>query len=204
MAVRTEAATRITARTGTRAVGVTVALGSVWGVVEATLGHHLHNAHVPLAGAVMIWAALACALPVRRLVRKPGAILAAGLMAASVKLLWPGSPFVLLPAMAILLEAAVMELALTAFGTGRVGFGLAGGITALYPLAHFTVKLILIGTALEAVYGRFLAQAGRALPLGGLAAPLQLAAYALVFALMGALVGILVTWLPSASRAPKA
>jgi len=204
MAARTEAATGIASRAGARAVGVTVGLGSLWGAVEATLGHHLHNAHVPLTGAVMIWAALACALPVRRLVRKPGAILAAGLTAASIKLLWPGSPFVLLPAMGILLEAAVMELILAAFGTGRLGFGLAGGITALYPPAHFTVKLILIGTTAEVVYGRFLAQAGRALPLGGLAEPLQLAVFVLVLALVGALVGVLVTWLPSASRGPKA
>jgi hypothetical protein len=92
-------------------LGTAVLFGSLWGLAEAVLGHVLHLARVPgLPGLVMV--PLAVAIMGRAAVRscRAGAVLLAGVVAASFKLfdlLVPGTDLTALarPVQAILLEA---------------------------------------------------------------------------------------------------
>lgn len=94
-----------------RLVGPALWYGAVWGLAEATLGHLLHLARVPgLPGLLMVPVAVAVMARAAARSRGAGAVLLAGVVAASFKLLdllVPGTDLLALsrPIQAILLEA---------------------------------------------------------------------------------------------------
>ncbi len=90
---------------------IALTYGAVWGLGEATLGHLLHLARVPgLPGLVMVPFAVAVMGRAAARSRSAAAVLLAGVVAASFKLLdlfVPGTdlPALVHPIQAILLEA---------------------------------------------------------------------------------------------------
>lgn len=119
--------------------------GGLWGAVECTAGTALKMTPGVPGGAVLASAAVLCMVTARRLAPAPGATLAAGLTALLVMTfslggLRPGS------LVAVLAQALVMELALTATGNRWPGAVAGGAIAiALAPVQKALVVFLVAG-----------------------------------------------------------
>ncbi|TET17322.1 MAG: hypothetical protein E3J75_02870 [Dehalococcoidia bacterium] len=97
-------------------IGVVV-LGSIWGVLEATLGGFLHLIHFPYKGAIMGGIGMSIMATFVATNRRPSLVIGVGFIAALFKLLsaliYGGplfAPFVVNPATAIILEGLAFGL----------------------------------------------------------------------------------------------
>lgn len=138
-------------RSGALRTGLLVLLlGSVWGTFEMTLGGLLHALHVPQTGAIMGSIGISTMAVFAGLTGKPHLAPVMGIIAASFK---PAdaamlgdpvaAPYVVNPALAIVLEAVAFGAITTAFRgamedrlLARAGAGLAAGAFGygLYPV----------------------------------------------------------------------
>ncbi len=128
--------------------------GALWGALELSIGTFLKLSRLPLSGLVMTLLGLGCLITLRRLQPTAGVCLLAGLCAAVLKVfvlggLYPG------PVLGILVEALLVETALSASGGGPVG-AVAGGAlaAAANPLQMLIMVRIVAGADAVAAYGR--------------------------------------------------
>ncbi len=103
--------------------------GSLWGALEMSVGTVVKASRIPLSGVVMACLGLLCMITLRRLQPWVGVVFTAGMVAAFLKVfalggLYPG------PIAAILMEAAIVELAFLALGNS-VAAAVAGGALAV-------------------------------------------------------------------------
>ncbi len=111
-----------TSRTTLDLLILVLLFGSLWGLVEATLGGYLHLIHLPQKGALMAGIGMSVMAAFVATSRKPGWVVGLGLVAASFKAL-DGlilnvplyAPMVMNPALAIAMEALVFGVAASFF-----------------------------------------------------------------------------------------
>jgi ABC-type thiamin/hydroxymethylpyrimidine transport system permease subunit len=103
----------ITMRFTTRQLVLIAVFGSLWGVVEMSLGAVVKSLGLPFSGAVLAALGLTVALAGRAFVPRRGATLFTGVVAALLKLFSLGG-VVLGPMIGILAEALIAELILSA------------------------------------------------------------------------------------------
>lgn len=135
-----------------RFIVFTTLFGVLWGAAEALLGSYLHLVHFPLRGAVMAGIG-ACVMCVERFYTpRLGATLATGLAALAVKLISIGG-FKLGPVVGILVEALLVELVLTLWGTRKTALLAACVLCCLEGIPHFFVSnWVLYGQGIFASY----------------------------------------------------
>ncbi len=111
-----------TSRTKLDLLILVLLFGSLWGLAEATLGGYLHLIHLPQKGAIMAGLGMAIMAAFIATSRKPGWVVALGVVAASFKALDGlifhvplSSPMVMNPALAIVTEALVFGVAASFF-----------------------------------------------------------------------------------------
>jgi hypothetical protein len=116
----------------------TTLFGALWGITEMLLGSYFHMIRFPLTGAVMaaVGSVILCAA--RLQTDRPGATIAAGVVAAAVRLLGIGA-FSLGPVAGMLIEAAILEAVLTVFGCGRPQFIVGCVLACLEGIPHFFI-----------------------------------------------------------------
>jgi hypothetical protein len=135
----------------TRELVTLAVFGSLWGVIEMSLGALLHALHAPLTGPLLAAAGLAVALTGRVFVPRRGATLFVGAVATLLKLFSVGS-VVVGPVIGIMAEAALAEIVLLPADRPRRGLLMAAGaVGVLWTLAQPVVTgLLLFGrNALE-------------------------------------------------------
>jgi hypothetical protein len=127
--------------------------GTVWGVVEISLGTVLKTLNVPFSGAVLSAIGLTVALTGRVFVPRRGSTLFIGLIATLIKLFSLGG-IVVGPMIGILAEALIAELVLSAMGRPRrLAFLAAGAAAGLWPLLQpFVTGPLLFGRTLFTVW----------------------------------------------------
>ena len=170
-------------------VGVVV-FGSIWGLLEATLGGFLHLIIFPNKGAIMAGIGMAIMGSALAIYKKPSMLLFIGFVAASFKLLdiWlfalsPTSIHIVNPAMAIIFESAAFSIAAvflmnkmaknTIIG---IGAGALAGLVSATIWVYFAIYVMnapayarVVFTAQEFIANQGIAQAvfcGLFLPLG--------------------------------------
>jgi hypothetical protein len=142
---------------------VTIAVfGTLWGIVEMSLGTVLKSLNVPLSGVVLSTFGLVVAMVGRVFVPRRGSTLFVGVIACLLKLFSLGG-VVIGPMIGILSEAVVAEVALSAMGKPRrVAFLVAGVAGVLCPLVQpFVTNPLLFGRTLFTVWLDLLDQGGR-------------------------------------------
>jgi hypothetical protein len=176
--------------------GHAATFGALWGAVEMTAGSFLHALRVPFSGVVLAAVGAALLVTLRTLLSARGLVLAAGIVCAGVKLLSPAGP-VLGPMLAILVESALVELALAPVGVNPVSSVVAGALATLWTVVQKLIaQTLLFGMPVLALYRGILLQAERVLHLpasgGAWAAGAFLGLVAAIgagFGIAGALVG---------------
>jgi len=149
-----------------------IVIGSVWGLVEMTLGGFLHAIHFPQKGAIMGGLAISFMAIFITITGKPSLVPILGIIAASFKPLSAivfgvpvGSPFVINPAIAIVMEALAFTAVTVALKTaidkrllaragagilaGSLGYGFYAAFASIFglgmwPTLAFTEKLQVI------------------------------------------------------------
>ena len=172
---------------------VTIAVfGTLWGMVEITLGTVLKSLNIPLSGVLLSTIGLLVALVGRVFVPRRGATLFIGVIAALLKLFSLGG-VVVGPMIGILGEALVAEMALSIAGKPRrIGFIVAGALGVVWPLAQpFITNPLLYGRTLFTVWLDLIDSGSRLFGLPSQAA----LAIVLALAALHAIVGLVAGWL---------
>ena len=136
-------------------IGILV-FGSIWGVLEATLGGFLHLIIFPNKGAIMSGIGMAIMASALAIYRKPSMLLGIGIIAASFKLLnvWLlfvsiGAIHIINPAMAIIFESLAFSL-VAVFLMDRiaknafvgVGAGVLTGLVSAIAWVYFAIYVM--------------------------------------------------------------
>jgi ABC-type thiamin/hydroxymethylpyrimidine transport system permease subunit len=137
----------------TRELATIAVFGTLWGLVEISLGTVLKSLNVPLSGVVLSTIGLIVALVGRLFVPRRGSTLFVGLMAMLLKLFSLGG-VILGPMVGILSEALVAEVVLSALGRPRrLSLLAAGAAGVLCPLVQpFVTNPLLFGRTLFTVW----------------------------------------------------
>jgi ABC-type thiamin/hydroxymethylpyrimidine transport system permease subunit len=133
---------------------VTIAVfGTLWGIVEMSLGTVLKSLNVPLSGVVLSTISLVIAMVGRVFVPRRGSTLFIGVVACLLKLFSLGGVIVG-PMVGILSEAIIAEVALSALGRPRRAAFLVTGVAGvLCPLVQpFITNPLLFGRTLFTVW----------------------------------------------------
>ena len=163
--------------------------GSLWGAAEVSIGTVLKAAQVPLSGMVMAGIGVLCLLTARRLQPIPGVCLAAGTVAAFLKVFSLGG-LIVGPVAGILAEAALVELAMTATRTSAVGAVLGGALAfAEAPLQMVFTVLVITGPQAAAALARVAQRLASGLSFPAASPAAVVGAVAVLAALLGAVVG---------------
>ena len=172
---------------------VTIAVfGTLWGVVEISLGSVLKSLNIPLSGVVLAAIGLIVALIGRVFVPKKGATLFIGVIATLLKLFSLGG-ILIGPMVGIISEALVAEIVLSASGKPRkFGFILAGALGVLWALVQpFLTGPLLFGRTIFTVWLDLLDAGGRLLGIDANAAIWIVAIMALIHLIIGSVAGTL-------------
>jgi hypothetical protein len=117
--------------------------GTLWGLLEMTLGLALKGLRIPFTGFLMVMLVTVIFLVGRRFAPRPGSVLMMGGVAALLKIFSIGG-FILGPFWAILMEALIADVVLSTLGFNRV----SAVLTAILLLAYTTVHPLLAQTVL--------------------------------------------------------
>ncbi len=121
--------------------------GTLWGFIEATLGNALHLLHLPFSGTILTSIALIIILIARIYNPTRGSTFLMAIIAALIKAI-SFSTVKLGPFVAIIAEGILIEILLSTFRTGRVGFFTSGLVMAAYPIVQTVItKSILFGSS---------------------------------------------------------
>jgi hypothetical protein len=164
--------------------------GTLWGLLEITLGTALKSLRIPFTGLLMASLAAVIFLSGRRFTHRRGAILMMGGVAALLKIFSMGG-FVLGPFWAILFEALIAEAVILTLGYRRVTCALAGILVVAYTTVHpFIAQTVLYGSGILQIYLEMLQLAGRVLGLEHATLLMGLGAWLAVVAVLGTAAGL--------------
>jgi hypothetical protein len=170
---------------------VTVAVfGTLWGIVEISLGTVLKSLNVPMSGTVLAAIGLTVALVGRLFVPRRGATLFIGIVAMLLKLFSLGG-VIIGPMVGILSEALVAELVLSTGGRPRrLLFVLAGALGVLWTLIQpFVTGPLLFGRTLFVVWLDLVDRGSRLLGLDSSVILWIIVALAAIHLIIGGLAG---------------
>ena len=120
----------------TRELVIVAVFGTLWGIVEISLGSALKSLNIPFSGVVLAAVGLLIALVARIFVPKKGSTFFVGMVAMLLKLFSLGG-VILGPMIGIITEALVAEIVLTLSGKPRrFSFMLTGALGVTWVLVH--------------------------------------------------------------------
>jgi ABC-type thiamin/hydroxymethylpyrimidine transport system permease subunit len=119
--------------------------GTLWGLIEATLGSALHLMKLPFSGTILASFALIIILIARIHNPTRGSTVLMAIVAAFIKAI-SFATVKLGPFIAIIMEGLLIEVVFILVGNRRAGFILSGIVMAIYPIVQTIVtKTILFG-----------------------------------------------------------
>ncbi len=172
---------------------VTLAIfGTLWGIVEITLGGALKSLNIPMSGMFLSAIGLTVAMTGRVFVPRRGSTLFIGVIAMLLKLFSLGG-VIIGPMVGIFTEALVAELVLsTRREPGRGIMMLAGALGVTWVVAQpFVTGPLLFGRTVFVVWLDFLDTASRVLGLETTSIVVVLALYVLIHMVVGVVSGVI-------------
>jgi hypothetical protein len=164
--------------------------GTLWGLLEITLGTGLKSLRIPFTGFIMVALALVILLAGRYFVPRRGSILMMGGVAALLKIFSIGG-FVLGPFWAILIEALLAEIIITTMGLRRLSCMLTGVVLLAYTTIHpLIAQRVLYGSGIIQIYLEMLDRGRGALGLQDASLWLVVGSWLLVITVLGSAVGL--------------
>lgn len=163
--------------------------GALWGLMEITLGTALKGMRLPMSGAILAALASIIALTGRYFVKRRGAIIMMGSVAALLKIFSIGT-VIAGPFFAIVLEAVIAESFVMLLGANPTGYILAGAAVLCYTVLHpLITQGLLFGGRIYEVYWATAQRAGQLLHLKVVHLAVFIGFYLSVHAIIGGLAG---------------
>lgn len=176
-------------RLSVRDIAVLAVLAAANSAIELTVGNFLHAINMPMKGALLVGFNLLVYALTYTVVPRLGAVTMVGFATAFVNLMLTGS-FKLGALPAIVIEAAVIDLVLYKWGTGRVSLAIAGVGAGLVAVAWRVVRAyIILG---ETMLSSLRSLVGKS--VGGMLQPLDLLALVIAMRLVVGVVFALLTY----------
>jgi hypothetical protein len=174
----------------TRELATLAVFGALWGLSEITLGAVIKTLNIPMTSVILVSIGMVVALVGRAYVPRRGSTLFIGVIAMLLKLFSIGG-VVVGPMVAILFEALIAEIVLSAMGRPRrASFVLAGAAAVTWLLIHpFLTGLLFFGRSLFVVWQDLLDLGNRVLGLDPSAAVWIVLALVTIYSAVGAAVG---------------
>jgi hypothetical protein len=172
---------------------VTIAIfGTLWGIVEITLGGVLKSLDIPMSGMFLSAIGVIIAMVGRMFVPKRGTTLFIGVIAMMLKLFSLGG-VIIGPMVGIFAEALIAELVLSIKETPNTAMMMAAGALGVSWVVFqpFVTGPLLFGRTVFVVWLDFLDTARRILGLGDSAMIVVLGLYVLIHIVVGIISGIL-------------
>lgn len=164
--------------------------GTLWGLLEITLGTGLKSLRIPFTGFIMVGLALVILLAGRHFVPRRGSILMMGGVAALLKIFSMGG-FILGPFWAILVEALLAEIIITTLGLRRLSCMLTGVVLLAYTTVHpLIAQRVLYGSGIIQIYLEMLDRGRSAVGLGDASLFMVLGGWLAVITVLGSAVGL--------------
>jgi hypothetical protein len=166
--------------------------GAIWGAIEISAGSLLHSLNIPMTGMFLSAGGLLVAMVGRSFVPRVGSTLFIGITAMLMKMLSLGG-IVVWPMIAILMEAVIAEIALTAFGKPRlIAFTITGALGVIYTMIHpFFSQGLLAGRGVLFVWEMLLEEGRRIFGVSLSAALIVIALMVILRLVVGTLAGFL-------------
>jgi len=168
-------------------------LAALWIGSENILGAQLHAMNIPFNGVPLTAIAIFLMVIGRSLVPKAGSTILMGVVVALLKILSIGG-VVLSPMIAILMEALLVELSMTALGTTQLASLIGGMLAEIWSLVHpFVIQPLLFGAEMLVIYQKTLTAGSKLLGVD----PSNVIMIVLVIVVLHAVVGLvagLVGW----------
>jgi ABC-type thiamin/hydroxymethylpyrimidine transport system permease subunit len=172
---------------------VTIAIfGTMWGIVEMTLGGVLKSLDIPMSGVILASIGMLIALVGRMFVPKRGTTIFIGVIATILKLFSLGG-VIIGPMIGILTEALVAELILSIKKTPNRAIMMTAGAlgVSLVVAQPFVTGPLLLGRSLVEVWLGMINTAGQALGLSSATIPIIFSFYILIHIVAGMFSGFL-------------
>ena len=133
-------------------ITVIAVFGSLWGLVEITLGVTLKGMRIPMAGAILTAIIIIVFLTGKYFSRQKGAILMMGGIAALLKIFSIGT-VIAGPFLAILIEALIAEVMIIILGVNRISYLITGMTLLFYTILHpFISQGLIFGENIYTIY----------------------------------------------------
>jgi len=133
-------------------ITVIAVFGSLWGLVEITLGVTLKGMRIPMAGAILTAIIIIVFLTGKYFSRQKGAILMMGGIAALLKIFSIGT-VIAGPFLAILIEALIAEVMIIILGVNRISYLITGMTLLVYTILHpFISQGLIFGENIYTIY----------------------------------------------------
>ncbi|MCZ7672122.1 MAG: hypothetical protein M5U34_35850 [Chloroflexi bacterium] len=176
----------------TRELVLVAVFGTLWGIVEMSLGTVLKSLNIPMSGLVLSTFGLTIALIGRIFVPKRGSTLFIGVIAMLLKLFSLGG-VVMGPMIGIFGEAVAAELVLSMGGKPRRAlFVLAGAAATLWPLIQpFITGPLLFGQSLFTTWLNLLDSGSRLLGIDASAILIILLGLVVIHLAIGSVAGFI-------------
>jgi hypothetical protein len=163
--------------------------GTLWGLMEITVGLTLKGFRLPLSGAILAALSSIIFLTGRFFIPRRGSILLMGGVSAALKIFSVGT-VIAGPVMAILTEAFLAEILLIILGINRFSYFITPVILLLYTIVHpFISQGIIFGSEIYSVYLQTLEKFSELFGIDLIHIGLIIAIYAVVHILMGLIAG---------------
>lgn len=126
--------------------------GSIWGIIEVSVGTYLHIFRFPFAGALMSSLALLVILSGAVFIDDKFAIVKIGAVACFVRIFSVGS-IIISPLISMVIEAIIANVIILIFSKNIFSFVLTGIIIVTYTFFHkFIAQGILFGKGIFKIY----------------------------------------------------
>ena len=165
--------------------------GTLWGVLEATVGMYLHNLRVPFFGAILTPVVVLTVLSGARFIpeKKRYQLISMGLIAMFIKILSPGV-LKLNMVITVPIVACFMEAGIALSGYNLAGYILSGGLACVWPsVSRIIIHGLLYGQGFKLIFVQSMKANGRILGISGEAALVILALTIMLHISAGALAG---------------
>jgi hypothetical protein len=146
---------------------LTALFGTLWGIVEISLGTLLHASKLPFRGTLLTLLAVVLITVSRSFINYKGSIIAISSVAAVLKLVTlPG--FNITPFIAIMMEGIIAEIVFSVFAYGLISSLVTGSLILFYVLIHsLLMQGIFFGFCIYNVYLGVMSSIGKAMNYEG-------------------------------------
>lgn len=143
---------KLSRRLSTRDLVYIAVLAALWAGSENVLGAQLHAMNIPFNGIPLTAIAVFLMVTGRSLVPKAGSTILMGVVVALLRTLSIGG-VLLSPMIAILMEALLVELTMTAGGATQLASLIGGALAEIWSFVHpFVIQPLLFGSQILVIY----------------------------------------------------